>query len=295
MKFETLNKLIKPLVGSGIGRLPFVNTIYQKLIISTLPREMQVIEVQGFKIRILTDGYVNDIATELLFKKVHEPTTTRVFKALINEGDTVIDIGANVGYFTCLSAKLVGELGSVVAYEPGKDNIYELVQNVKLNRFKNVEIINKALSDYSGDADFWISTKECARHSLIQTNEHNAKTVVAVDKLDNHVKYRKVDFIKTDTEGNELPVLIGATKTILNNDNVKLILEVCEPALKACGNSLSELFSYLQVVLGFNSFYMIDDYKDAIKEIRNWQEIKHRKLACNLLCSKSKLATNGWL
>jgi FkbM family methyltransferase len=278
MKFETLNKLIKPLVGSGIGRLPFVNTIYQKLIISTLPREMQVIEVQGFKIRILTDGYVNDIATELLFKKVHEPTTTRVFKALINEGDTVIDIGANVGYFTCLSA-----------------NIYELEQNVKLNRFKNVEIINKALSDYSGDADFWISTKECARHSLIQTNEHNAKTVVAVDKLDNHVKYRKVDFIKTDTEGNELPVLIGATKTILNNDNVKLILEVCEPALKACGNSLSELFSYLQVVLGFNSFYMIDDYKDAIKEIRNWQEIKHRKLACNLLCSKSKLATNGWL
>ena len=63
-----------------------------------------------------------------------EPEVARVMGRVVREGDSVIDVGANVGYFTLLLARLVGERGSVIAFEPAQGSFSKLRENIKLWR-----------------------------------------------------------------------------------------------------------------------------------------------------------------
>jgi FkbM family methyltransferase len=301
MIYKLFTILITPLVGSGIGKNKLVANLYQKIMLCILPKAERIINVDGFKIKVLTDKYVTDIATELLFKGIHEPMTTDIFKKLIKPGDCVVDVGANIGYFTLLASKLVGWRGEVLAFEPEPRNMKLLVDNVNLNRFDNIQIYGIALSDKPGRAKFHTSSKESAIHSLIPTKEHDSSCVVEIAMLDDLIdKATRVDFIKTDTEGNELAVLQGAEKTILKNPDIKVLLEVYEYALNACGVKVETIWDYLVSNLGFTHLYLVDDYTPKIIEIyspqsyrTDWQELGSKsgknKLACNLLCSRKPL------
>jgi FkbM family methyltransferase len=281
---------IKPLVGTGIGRIKPLANLYQKIAVKILPDE-KVIEVQGFKIKVVTQGHIGDISTELLFKGVHEPMSTQVFKRLIEYGNCVVDVGANIGYFTLLAARLTGEQGRVFAFEPSKDNMTELLNNITLNNFQNIRASLTALSDYNGRSKFFLSTRESARHSLIQTHEHDATEMVDVQKLDDIIPENiPVHFIKTDTEGNELAVLKGAEQTIMRNHGIKLLFEVYFDALKANKVEIAELWSYVKKDLGFKYIYLVDDYKNKMFRVNYYMQVvdycKKNKLACNLLCAR---------
>jgi FkbM family methyltransferase len=291
---EIFKKVVNPLVGTGIGRVKLLANIYQKMATKILPNE-KVIEVQGFKIKVVTQGHIGDISTELLFKGVHEPMSTQVFKRLINEGDCVVDVGANIGYFTLLAARLVGQSGRVFAFEPSQDNMVELENNLAINNFCNVTTSLSALSDYNGRSKFFMSTSESARHSLIQTHEHDAEAVVNVQKLDDVIDYKHipVHFLKTDTEGNELAVLKGAEQTINANKGIKLLFEVYFDALKANNVEISELWNYVNKDLEFNYIYLVDDYKQTVFRVHTFTQVifycQKNKLACNLLCNRDNI------
>jgi FkbM family methyltransferase len=297
--YKLFSLLIKPLVGSGIGKSHFVANLYQKIMLSILPKNERIIEVEGFRIKVLVEGYITDIATELLFKHVHEPITTNIFKKLIKTGDCVVDIGANVGYFTLLASKLVGWRGKVFSFEPEAGNMKLLKENIGLNKFDNIEPFQIAVSDKPGRTKFYTSSKESAKHSLIHINEHDGSCIVEIEKLDDIIdKSIKINFLKTDTEGNELAVLQGAEKTILRSPDIKVLLEVYEYVLNACGIKVETLWDYLVGELKFKYIYMVDDYAKKIIEIyspnvykNNWRELGSKsgkdKLACNLLCSRT--------
>ena len=68
-------------------------------------------------------------------------------KQLIKEGDTVVDLGANIGYYTLILAQLVGKSGHVYAFEPEPSNFEILSKNVKENKHDNVTLVQKAISD----------------------------------------------------------------------------------------------------------------------------------------------------
>ena len=72
---------------------------------------------------------------------------TDVVTKEIQPGDTVLDLGANIGYFTLLFAKLVGNNGIVFAFEPEPQNIALLTKNIKINNYKNVTLVPKAVSN----------------------------------------------------------------------------------------------------------------------------------------------------
>lgn len=283
---------IKPLVGSGIGRNKFLANLYQKMNKKIMPNE-KVIEVQGFKIKVITQGYIGDISTELLYKGIHEPKSTEVFKRYIQEGNCVVDIGANVGYFTLLSALLIGEMGRVFAFEPDPMNMIELQNNVDLNGFKNVRPSLIALSDYNGRSKFFLSSKESARHSLIETKEHDGSTMVEVAKLDDTIPTNlPVHFLKTDTEGNELAVLKGAKETINRNYGIKMLVEVYYDALKANKVEVMDLWNYITNDLDMKYIYCVDDYKKRMFQVtlnKLMKYLRETKLACNLLCSRELL------
>ena len=87
----------------------------------------------------------NDMLSEFQALGICEPEVVCAMERIAREGDTVIDGGANIGFFTIYLAQLVGPTGKVFAVEPGQNNLWKLEENVRLNKLKNVEIVRKPL------------------------------------------------------------------------------------------------------------------------------------------------------
>ena len=92
-----------------------------------------------------------------------EPSVQRTLRAIIRPGDVFLDIGANVGFFTILGARLVGDSGSVVAFEPEPRNVAALRDNVALNDFANVTVVAAAVSSSTGTAPLGVPHRATAR------------------------------------------------------------------------------------------------------------------------------------
>jgi FkbM family methyltransferase len=300
MLYSIVSKLIKPLVGSGIGNIRLAADIYQRIMLRVLPESSKLITINGLKMKVLSEGHIEDISTELLFKGVHEPMTTKVFKKVLKPGDAVIDVGANVGYFTLLSSKLVGWRGIVHAFEPSPSNMNTLIHNIKLNKLENIQLYEIAASNKTGRMTFYTSSTESARHSLIQTKEHDNNITVEVNKLDDVLGgHFNVNLLKTDTEGNELAVLQGAEKIITNSQDIILIVEINFAALEACNTQLGTIWRYLINDLKMKYTYLVNDYKNTIELINesdaihfaldNLKSRNKKELGYNLLCSRNEI------
>ena len=83
-----------------------------------------------------------------------EPEAQALVAHWLNPGDVFYDVGANVGFFTLIGARRVGESGRVVAFEPAPTTRAALERNVRLNGFANVDIVEAAVSDAAGSATF---------------------------------------------------------------------------------------------------------------------------------------------
>ena len=144
---------------------------------------------------------------------------------ILKGGMNVIDVGANIGVYTVLAAEKVGKNGKVIAIEPETENYKRLIENIQLNNFRNVISQNIGLTDHEGFEKLYFSS--FVGHSLIFQEDKNSYIKVPVktiDKLVEELNLKKIDIIKIDTEGSELPVLKGAEKTLKSNPNLKLII-----------------------------------------------------------------------
>lgn len=127
----------------------------------------------------------------------------------VKPGDTVFDLGANVGYFTLIAAVLTGPAGKVVAYEPIPANVQALRRNVELNRLTNVEVVEAAVSERAGTAEISVGTSDQVA-SLVAPRSAGTLTVRTVD-LDLEVaRIGAPAVIKCDIEGAEHAVFAGA-------------------------------------------------------------------------------------
>lgn len=153
-----------------------------------------------------------------------EPEVQEALAALIEPGQTVYDVGANIGFFTMLLSRLVGPQGRVYAFEPIPENLATLRHNVVLNGLSNVTIVEQALSSSTGTAEMFVSPWS-AFHSLnvegaSKQSNHGPEAgqiVVQTVTLDEFVKgegVRAPDLLKVDVEGAELIVLEGARETL---------------------------------------------------------------------------------
>ncbi len=85
------------------------------------------------------------ISRELFANNIREPFLTEIIKKTIKRGDVIIDIGANIGYYALLEAKLVGDKGKIYAVEPVAQNLNLLKKNIKLNNYSNIETFQMAI------------------------------------------------------------------------------------------------------------------------------------------------------
>jgi hypothetical protein len=130
------------------------------------PNEWIQVETEGIRM------YVNlyDVWYLKLFsstKGKYEEGTTKVFKKHLRKGMIMIDIGANIGYYSLIAARIVGKDGKVFAFEPHPSNYEWLRKNIEINGFTNVIPINKAIADKNDLAKLFCSDVCGGYHSFL--------------------------------------------------------------------------------------------------------------------------------
>ena len=145
---------------------------------------------------------------------------------------TFVDVGANVGIWS-LPMKLHFE--KVISYEPSKQNI----ECIKSNIPSGIELREKAVADFNGEAEFHQAGKNCGDGKLCREGVKSAY-VVPVVKLDDE-NLQNVDMIKIDTQGWELDVLKGMSN-LINSQRPWIMIEINEDVDKCC--ELMENYGY---------------------------------------------------
>ncbi|ONI91302.1 hypothetical protein ALI22I_09590 [Saccharothrix sp. ALI-22-I] len=183
---------------------------------------------------------------DFLESGVSWPLETEILLDLVDEGMTVLDVGANFGYHTSLFAARVGERGRVVAMEPEPAMAAMLDRNVEANGYRNVSTIRAAAGAVDGVAELWCSTTNFACHSLNRdlvpaVARSVTVPVITLDGLyARNPGFRAPDLVKIDVEGWESEVLIGARATLLTHRPV-LWLEFWPDGLRRNGRSPEQL------------------------------------------------------
>jgi len=171
---------------------------------------------RGVKFRVTRDtGYAPLLG--------YEKKNQLFLKGKIRPGMTVYDVGAHVGEFALLFAKLTGPAGNVVAFEPNRDCYGQLVANASLNGFVNLRSIEVALGNRDGTCEFMIH-RGASHHSrpagvypMKPIPDSMRRVTVEMKRLDNIPGLPRPDILKIDTEGSLMILLEGAHQTIRQN------------------------------------------------------------------------------
>lgn len=176
-----------------------------RLPLRLLPRHLAVPIVQG---PLRGKKWIVGSSNHGCWLGSYEAEKQLLMARLIKSGSVVLDIGANVGFYTLLASSLVGNEGSVFAFEPLPSNIDYLERHLKMNAVHNVTLIRAAVSDRSGMASFQAG----GSNSTGRLDEKGAIPVemVSLDELFFKGVFPLPDYLKIDVEGAELSVLNGA-------------------------------------------------------------------------------------
>jgi FkbM family methyltransferase len=164
--------------------------------------------------------WITGSATHGCWLGTYERETQAVFARLVRKGDVVYDIGANVGFFTLLAAKLAGRGGTVYAFEPLPHNLACLRKHIAVNHAA-VDVLPVALSSSSGVARFATATS-AAMGRLADGGDLEVRTET-VDELVSSGRISPPRFMKMDVEGAEHSVLTGAAATLVRHRPVILL------------------------------------------------------------------------
>lgn len=175
---------------------------------------------------------------------------------LLQPGMVVLDVGANIGEISLVCAKRVGPAGSVISFEPLDEIADELQKNIDRNRLRQVTVVRAGLSDTAAaQVPIYASCGQGSQRdehgglgSLYGENAEEAPVqFIEVTTLDAYLAQSpvpKVDVIKVDIEGAELPFLRGAERT-LRTQRPRLIVEVQDKSAAAAGYAASDILDYL--------------------------------------------------
>jgi FkbM family methyltransferase len=161
---------------------------------------------------------------------LYELAKAAAMRDLLAPGATFVDVGANKGDFSVLAATLVGDAGRVLAFEPEPENCRWIERTLALNERRNVRLFPLALGDRDGEAVLQLS-RQSGAHTLVPGLPGRAEGELRVptrtlDGLLAELGTPRVDVLKLDVEGFELPVLRGASRTLASNPALVLLLDL---------------------------------------------------------------------
>lgn len=162
--------------------------------------------------------------------------------ARVSRGDTIIDVGANIGAVALHAARKVGPAGRVFAIEPAPDNVRVLRANVSRNQLPQVTVIEAAAGSRRETRTLYVRGEVSAVNSFYPESVYasvTAETIVQVVPLDD-ICDQPVALVKIDVEGAELDVLAGMRR-LLGQPGLTLIAEWHPLLQRAAGHPVDAL------------------------------------------------------
>ncbi|WP_157369535.1 FkbM family methyltransferase [Zavarzinella formosa] len=240
----------------------------------------QLVDSLGFPMVSHLNDRDHVISAELTKQGMWEPAQTQALLSLLRPDMTVLDIGANIGYFSVLFARAAGASGEVIAVEPESENFFLLSVNSLLTAQMEPEAApirthRLAMSDRSGTARLQVFERNLGYHSLVHGGGQRREevTTATLDEKLAGWTGRRVDLLKSDTQGSELALLRGAVQ-LLKRDRPLLCLEF-EPHLNGIDFSI-ELIRFV-AAQGYGHFRLFnamaaDPYVSLVERLRWWKE-----------------------
>jgi len=155
-----------------------------------------------------------------------EPELQRRLSALLEPGQVLFDVGANIGFFSLLGASLVGADGSVYAFDPVPDHAEAIRHNLALNDIRNVTVIEKAVADRADRARLLVPPESTGarldRRAPGPRESSLDVEVVTLDELVDSDVIRPPDVVKIDVEGAEVEVVRGMARTLARHRPIVL-------------------------------------------------------------------------
>jgi FkbM family methyltransferase len=216
-----------------------------RLLETVIPyRDLQRADVFGYCLSL-------DLADQIqrnIYFGTFERLETALVRRYLQPGMTVVDVGANVGYYTMLAASIVGEAGRVCAIEPSPDLYRCLEKNVKANCIPQVQTVPIALGDADGDLNLYVPKHRGNNTPTMIANAGGRPVRVRVRTLDqfmNESSLHKIDLLKIDVEGYEARVLAGAKQALSSGKIGSVLCEFNDYWLQQAGSSARQLWTLL--------------------------------------------------
>jgi FkbM family methyltransferase len=182
-----------------------------------------------------------------------EPEEQAILAKYLKPGGVFYDLGANIGFFAIIGAKLVGSAGRVYAFEPNPECAAQVKRNAELNGFAHVEVIEAAVSSQSGRTRLHLGSTNLS--SSIADNSADDGIDVALISIDDFVRDRSArgpTLVMIDVEGAEIDALRGMADTIARHRPVILceVHWINADFLKYCAEELTPIGYNVQPLEG---------------------------------------------
>jgi FkbM family methyltransferase len=230
--------------GYGIGsKFPILWKTYDWLYRFASPKKKFYHEISGNQLLVdLTDPnyHMRKVMQSYSWLKEYEPNTTAIVKEHVKPGHIALDIGANIGFFSQLLSRCVGDDGKVISIEPTESAFKYLCENTIGLKRLNVLPFKVAAWDKNEPFQFPISilTENIGGYRRWANG-------LRLDDLLSWLEIKQVDFIKIDVDGSEPKALRGLTSTIENNPRLKMVIEYYPKYILEGGGDPQEVISFL--------------------------------------------------
>jgi FkbM family methyltransferase len=184
---------------------------------------------------------------------LYEFPSVLAMDSVLYPGDTFLDVGAHIGFFTLIAAHMVGPRGRVVAFEPDPTNFSFLQRNIACNRLENVTLIKAAAGEKEGTVTLYENLDNDGGHALWPPGLHSANVrsrgsaksfaveQTTLDLTAERLGLMSIKAIKIDTEGAEVKVVSGAKRRLTDRATSLVICEHLLFALQAMGAGTADL------------------------------------------------------
>ncbi|MBN1397928.1 MAG: FkbM family methyltransferase [Bacteroidetes bacterium] len=227
------------------------------------------------------------------YKRREDTFEIQVINSLLAKGQTVLDIGANIGFYTGIFSDIVGPGGKVHAFEPDVINYSHLSRT--FDGKNNVFLRQKAVSEKTETLKIYTSKLLNVDHRTYPIEQYESSYDIEAVSIDDYVAGSfKIDFIKMDIQGNEVKSLRGMKKT-LDDCKPVILTEFWPSGLKQAGDSANDFLSLVQsygyLIYQLNNGAISDFHKEIIPELERKGDFGYINV---LLSRDNKIEQLSW-
>ena len=267
--------------GYGFFNLIFGTVRWLIVLLMRKMRTEKILKRRIYDFEMYLDIFDDGLSKQLIKYKKRELDHKYILEKVLRPGFTVLDIGANIGYYTLIEKQLTGDSGKIIAVEPSPSNIKLLKRNSELNNFKNITIFQAAISSHSGKKDFFLSYESNLNtfhnygtvegHLTGETIEVDTYTVPAILRQAN---CEKLDLIRMDVEGHEVDVIEGMLEQIRNETLLPSIIFETHLSRYNEENNMQKVLRQL-FNLGYQAMYVASSWQkgSSIIESKGYQSL----------------------